>query len=169
MNDEMLDLVSSDDIVIGKALRSDVYAQKLNNFRAVNAFVVNDKGQLWIPRRTKTKRLFPLCLDSSMGGHVTSGETYEQAFAREVQEELCLDISTIPHKMIGKLNPHDHNTSAFMQVYLIYTNSVDNYNMDDFCEYFWLSPEECIEKLTSGDTGKEDLLKIIKHLLLNKF
>ena len=168
MNYEMLDLVSPEDIVTGQALRSEVYARKLKTFRVVNAFVINDKGKLWIPRRTKTKRLFPLCLDASMGGHVAAGETYDQAFAREVQEELRLDVSNCSYKMIGKLNPHDHGTSAFMNVYVIYSNSVDDYNADDFCEYFWLSPQECIEKLNSGDTGKGDLLKIIKHLLLNK-
>ena len=134
MSDEILDLVSVDDIVIGQLSRLEVYNQKLSNFRVVNAFVVNDKGQLWIPRRTKTKRIFPLCLDASMGGHVTSGETYEQAFKRELQEELGLDADTITYEMIGKLNPYDHATSAFMQVYKIHLNQVDDYNAQDFCD-----------------------------------
>jgi len=166
MLDEILDLVSPDDIVIGQLSRSEVYAQKLSNFRVVNAFVVNDKGQIWIPRRTKTKRLFPLCLDASMGGHVMSGETYEQAFARETQEELGIDVNHISYEMIGRLNPHNHKTSAFMQVYVIHLNQVDNYNTHDFCESFWLTPEECIEKLHSGDKGKGDLLKIIQQLFI---
>lgn len=166
MSDEILDLVSTDDIVIGQLPRSEVYAQKLSNFRVVNAFVINDKGQLWIPRRTNTKRIFPLCLDASMGGHVASGETYQQAFERELYEELGLDTKNITYKMIGKLNPHDHNTSAFMQVYLIHLNQVDAYNTKDFCEFFWLTPQECIEKLNSSDVGKGDLLKIIQQLLM---
>ncbi|MFA5999092.1 MAG: NUDIX hydrolase [Candidatus Babeliales bacterium] len=166
MSDEILDLVSTDDMVIGQLPRSEVYAQKLSNFRVVNAFVINDQGQLWIPRRTKTKRIFPLCLDASMGGHVESGETYEQAFKRELYEELGLDANSIAYEMIGKLNPHDHGTSAFMQVYVIRLNQVDAYNTQDFCGYFWLSPQECIERLNSGDTGKGDLLKMIRQLFV---
>lgn len=166
MHDEMLDLVSAEDVVIGQLLRSEVYRQKLSNFRVVNAFVMNDKGQLWIPRRTKTKRIFPLCLDASMGGHVESGETYQQAFERELYEELGLDANSISYEMIGKLNPYDHGTSAFMQVYLIHLNEIDTYNTQDFCQYFWLSPQECIEKLNSGDVGKGDLLKMIMLLLI---
>ncbi|MCX5923938.1 MAG: NUDIX hydrolase [Candidatus Dependentiae bacterium] len=166
MSDEILDLVSTDDVVIGQLPRSQVYAQKLSNFRVVNAFVINDQGQLWIPRRTKTKRIFPLCLDASMGGHVESGETYEQAFKRELYEELGLDANSIVCEMIGRLNPHEHGTSAFMQVYIIRLNQVDAYNTQDFCEYFWLSPQECIEKLNSGDVGKGDLLKMIRQLFI---
>ncbi len=166
MSDEMLDLVSIDDIIIGQLPRSEIYAQKLSNFRVVNAFIINDKGQLWIPRRTKTKRIFPLCLDASMGGHVESGETYQQAFQRELFEELGLNANSISYKMIGKLNPHDHGTSAFMQVYLVYLNQMSTYNTQDFCEYFWLTPQECINKLNSGDVGKGDLPKMIKHLFL---
>jgi len=165
MFEEILDLVSQEDIVIGQLPRSEVYNQQLSNFRAVNAFIINDQGKIWIPRRTKNKRIFPLCLDTSMGGHVETGESYQDAFERELLEELNLHAKDLNYKIIGKLNPHDHDTAAFMQVYLIYLNSVDNYNPEDFCEYFWLTPQECIDKLNSGDVGKSDLPKILKYFL----
>ncbi len=166
MTDEMLDLVSEHDEVIEQLPRLQVYAQKLSNFRVVNAFLINQHGQLWIPRRTATKKLFPLCLDASMGGHVMSGESYDQAFKRELKEELNLDADTVSYSMIGKLTPTQHDTSAFMQVYSIYTDQTPQYNSQDFCEYFWLTPEECIKQLNSGDQSKGDLPKIIKHLFL---
>lgn len=88
--DEFLDLVDENDNVVGKKKRSEVYAEHLSNFRVVNAFVVNTKGEIWIPRRVADKRIFPLCLDMSMGGHVESGESYEDTLKRETQEELKL-------------------------------------------------------------------------------
>ncbi|MDZ4286214.1 MAG: NUDIX hydrolase, partial [Candidatus Sungbacteria bacterium] len=65
--DEFLDIVDENDNVIGTKKRSEVYAEHLSNFRVVNAFVRNSKGELWIPRRSADKRIFPLCLDMSMG------------------------------------------------------------------------------------------------------
>jgi len=44
--DEYLDLVNENDEVIGRKLRSEIYAEHLSNFRVVNAFVVNSKGEL---------------------------------------------------------------------------------------------------------------------------
>lgn len=162
--DEFLDIVDQNDKVIGQKLRSEIYSQKLSNFRVVNAFLINEKGQLWIPRRCANKRIFPLCLDASMGGHVSSGETYEEAFKRELMEELNIDSNLVPYKHIGNLNPHQHNTSAFMQVYLIHTNNVPNYNTSDFIEYLWLKPDALLSRLKTGDKSKDDLPKIVKIL-----
>lgn len=66
--DEYLDLVDPDDKVIGRKKRSEIYAEHNTNFRVVNLFIVNSKGEIWFPRRTEHKRIFPLCLDMSMGG-----------------------------------------------------------------------------------------------------
>lgn len=164
MNDELLDIVNKNDEVIGQKLRSEIYSKKLSNFRVVNAFLMNKDGKLWIPRRTKNKRVFPLCLDASMGGHVSAGETYEQAFARELMEELRIDVNVKPYKHIGNLNPNKHNTSAYMKVYLILTDNTPNYNTNDFIESFWLYPKELLKLIDSGDKSKGDLPIIVKNL-----
>ncbi len=86
--EEYLDLVDENDVVIGREKRSVVHKKRLNNFRVINVFIVNDEGKLWIPRRTAEKVNNPLALDMSVGGHVESGSTYEETFARETKEEL---------------------------------------------------------------------------------
>jgi len=161
-NDELLDLVDEQDRVIGSWTRSAIYREGMNNFRAVNAFLVNDAGQLWIPRRTATKRIFPLCLDMSVAGHVSSGETYDEAFRRELLEELNLHLDEVEWRLLGHLIPHQHGTSAFMHVYEIRSNDVPDFNRDDFIEYYWLYPHEVIDRLNSGDQSKDDLPRLIK-------
>lgn len=162
MEDELLDLVNEEDHVIDKKPRSEVYQKKLLNFRVVNAFVMNRKGQLWIPRRSANKRIFPLCLDMSMGGHVQSGETYDRAFQRELQEELHLDTHKIHWNSLGYLTPHQNNMSAFMKVFMIYQDQIDR-DPQEFVESFWLFPREVLQKLKEGDTSKEDLPKLINY------
>ena len=162
MNDEYLDLVNKQDEVIGKKLRSEVYAEGLSNFRVVNAFIVNSEGKLWLPRRGAHKRIFPLCLDMSMGGHVESGETYDQSFIRETSEELNIDTNTTPWKILGHLTPHNDNVAAFMNVYEIQSNKAPNYNPNDYIEFSWLTPQELFKKIEEGEKVKSDLPKLVK-------
>ncbi len=102
-----------------------------------------------------------MCLDMSVGGHVESGETYEQAFRRETEEELSIDIDKVRYRFLGHLNPHNHDISAFMNVYEIEMDQTPNYNKEDFIEYFWLTPQALLDKLKGGDTSKDDLPKLI--------
>lgn len=166
MVDELLDIVDEHDRVVGQKKRSEIYNQHLSHFRVVNAFLMNDKGQLWIPRRSQNKRIFPSCLDASMGGHVEAGETYEQAFAREMLEELRIDIRSTVYTFLGKLTPYKHNTSSFMNVYLLKINAVPDYNTDDFIEYYWLTPQELLDQIAAGDSCKDDLPRMVQHLLM---
>lgn len=166
--DEILDLVDENDVVIGRLERSKVYVAGLSNFRVINAFIVNRAGQLWIPRRAAHKKNFPLCLDVGVGGHVASGETYDEAFARELYEEVSLKIGDISYKKLELLAPHKHGVSAFMQTYLVYCDAAPTFNPDDFIEYYWLLPHEILNRIATVDNGraKSDLPILIKRLFM---
>lgn len=150
VHEEYLDLVDENDVVIDKKKRSDVYAEGLSNFRVVNVFIKNSKGELWIPRRAANKRIFPLALDMSMGGHVDSGETYDEAFRRETEEELRMDMRQIPYRLLGHLTPHHDDVAAFMNVYEITMDDVPPYDPNEFTEWFWLTPGEVIKRIKNG-------------------
>lgn len=168
-NDEILDIVDKYDNIIGQKKRSDIYRENLCNFRVVNAFLVNSEGQIWIPRRTLHKRIFPGGLDVSVGGHVESGESYEVALARELKEELDLDIEQIPYRLLGHLSPYNEDVSAFMNVYEIRSDHSPNYNTNDFLEAFWLTPQELLNRIKHEDySPKGDLPKLIRLFYLDK-
>jgi isopentenyldiphosphate isomerase len=162
-NDELLDVVDKNDCVIGQEYRSKIHKEKLP-FRVINAFLINEKNELWIPRRTAHKELFPSCLDASVGGHVMAGETYEKAFERELQEELNVKAVQISYKLIGKLTPFQHDVSAFMHVYLINTNKTPDYNPRDFSDAHWIGIPSLKEKIKNGEQVKGDFLILISFI-----
>jgi isopentenyldiphosphate isomerase len=162
--DEVLDIVSVNDEVIGQEARSVIYAKNLSCFRVINGFICNSEKKLWIPRRHPQKKLFPLHLDASVGGHVGAGEAYEDAFIREAKEELGLDVLSCSYSRVARLTPPEHNTSAFMWVYIIRSDEVPHYNTNDFCGFEWLSPEEIFQKLATGDKAKSDLIPILEAI-----
>lgn len=164
--DEYLDVVDENDTVVGRELRSVLHAAGERNFRVVNAFIKNDKGELWIPRRTAHKTLAPLALDFSVGGHVVSGETYDHAFKRETLEETGLSLDPGMYRLLGNMLPEFDDVKAHMQVYEISANTVPNYNKDDFGKFYWLTPEELLKKIYSGDKAKSDLPKVLRKFYL---
>lgn len=159
-----MDVVNENDQVIGQKKRSELYAEHASNCRVINAFLVNSQGQIWIPRRTAHKALFPLHLDMSCGGHVRSGEHYEAAFKREVEEELNLDVSQIPWSLLGRLSPYADGVSMFMHVYEIQSDQTPDWNPDDFVEAHWFGVTEIQTRIQRGERVKDDL-----PLLIEKF
>jgi len=159
---EWLDLVDSRDRVIGIISRAEAWRTNARWVRVVNAFVVNAKGELWIPKRSASKAMFSLCLDMSVGGHIGVGESYEAAFIRETTEELNLDITKKVYCEIGYLHPAEHGLSAFMKVYELNLEAVPNYNRDDFASAEWVKPSALLERLSNGEPAKGDLEKLVK-------
>ena len=151
MDDEYLDLVDDTDQIIGRALRAEVHRQGLHNFRGVSAFVRNSNGLLLVLRRHHSKDILPGSLDTSVTGHVRSGETYEKAFRREVAEELNLSLETIPWRILGDLWPHRHGNYSFLRCFEVTYNETPPYNRDDFTEHAWLTPAQLRERLERGE------------------
>ena len=162
---EWLDLVNEQDEVIGRVTRDEAWEKRLP-VRVVNAFLVNSRGELWVPRRTAHKRMFPNCLDMSVGGHVDSGEDYLSCFKREAQEELNLNVDLMTWRELGYYTPTD-GLNTFMRVYEIRSDLDPDYNPDDFMEAFWLTPAQVLERIAGGDPAKGDLAELVRLCYLS--
>lgn len=160
--DEVLDIVDENDIVVGKKTRTEIYNLGLRNFRVVNAFLVNSKGEVWILRRSPNEDMFPRGLDLSVGGHVSSGESYEEALKREAKEELDIDVDKTKCSLIAYLSPYTDGASAFTKLYSLESDVTPVINPDEFIDGFWIYPDVLIEKVKGGEPSKGDLLKMLQ-------
>jgi len=155
-----MDLVDKNDKVIGtinQAEAPNLLETKAGFIRGATAFIQNDKGKIWVPRRTAHKRITPNGLDFSVAEHVQRGETYEQAVVRGFKEELFLDIKNSDLKYLGKLEPLPQAPYFFTGVFLYNANAVKEYNRTDFTGFEWLSPHEVIKRIDNGDICKNTL------------
>lgn len=164
--EELLDLVDEQDNIVGSMLRGELYKQGLRNYRVVHAFIINSEGKIWTPKRLATKKLFPNGLDYSIAGHVTSGETYEEAMNKEASEEVNLDLNVIEFKEIAYLNPHTDNVHCFQKLYEIKMDEAPDYCREDFQGYEWLTPQEIIDKFEAGESMKEDIPTVLRRFYL---
>ncbi|MBL4886511.1 MAG: NUDIX domain-containing protein [Planctomycetaceae bacterium] len=87
LEEEWFDVVDQHDQVLRQAPRSEVRREGLLH-RATHVWVFLPDGKMLIHRRTATKEEEPLKLTSSACGHLSAGESYEQAAQRELLEEL---------------------------------------------------------------------------------
>lgn len=89
--DEIVDIVDEHDAVLRQATRREMRAQRLRH-RAVYVLVFNPAGQLFVHRRTATKDVYPAYHDLAVGGVLASGEAYDDAAVRELEEELGIRV-----------------------------------------------------------------------------
>lgn len=164
--DELLDLVNEKDEIIGTIWRAEydrLVKEELGYIRAVDLFIQNDNGDIWVPKRPAHKTIAPNGLDYSAGGHVSSGETYIEAMLKEVSEELNLDLAENDLELLGKMAPATGEPRYFREIYRFHTNATPQYNPDDFVSAEWMAVDDYITKLTSGTLAKQSILPTLRH------
>jgi isopentenyldiphosphate isomerase len=89
--DELFPVVDEDGNEISVAPRSLCHDGKSKLLHpVVHLHLFNKAGELFLQKRAMTKDLLPGRWDTSVGGHISPGETVEKALKRETLEELGL-------------------------------------------------------------------------------
>jgi isopentenyldiphosphate isomerase len=165
---EILDVVDINDIIIGQITHEqafDITNDGKGYLRAVNAFIINAEGKLWIPTRTAKKRIAPNGLDFSVGEHVMSNESYGDAIVRGFQEELNMTVSLDDLDAFYYRKPTSDDKPYIAMHYLLPCDSDPDYNRSDFTIAEWIFPVELINRLKNGSLGKGSLLEVTEELL----
>ena len=91
-NEEWFPIVDNEGRVTGKAPRSVCHDGKSMLLHPViHLHIFNKAGKLYLQKRSMNKDIQPGKWDTSVGGHVSPGETIPQALIRETREEVGLE------------------------------------------------------------------------------
>jgi isopentenyldiphosphate isomerase len=87
-SEEQLEIVNEKGEVIGLAPRAEVHSNPSLMHRVVHVLLFDPRGRLLLQKRSLAKDVAPGMWDTSVGGHVGTGEELSLAAARETEEEL---------------------------------------------------------------------------------
>jgi 16S rRNA (adenine1518-N6/adenine1519-N6)-dimethyltransferase len=111
--DEQFPVVDKNDRILRSASRSEVHGNNLLH-RAVHILLFNEAGEVYLQQRSRSKDRHPLKWDSSVAGHVTAGETYDETAQRELNEELGVSV---PLRSVAKLSASERTDHEFIWLY----------------------------------------------------
>lgn len=94
MKEEIFPIVDENGSVIGQATRSQCHDGSMFLHPVIHLHIFNNRGDLYLQKRSDKKDIFPLLWDTSVGGHIGLGESVDNAVMREAKEELGLEDFT---------------------------------------------------------------------------
>ena len=101
--DELLDIVSDEDLIIRQELRSTVHQLGLQH-RGVHVFLFTQDGKMLVQKRSADRAASPSMWDCSISEHVKAGESYLDAAMRGMKEEMGVDGIEIRPLVKFKMN-----------------------------------------------------------------
>ena len=137
---EIFDIVDVEDKVIGRASREEVHRQGFLH-RSAHLLVFDEQGRVLLQKRSMEKDTFPGKWDSSVSGHVDSGEHYDQCIVREAKEEIGLDLEEVPEKLF-KVEACEQTAQEYTWVYRTISGGPFTPNEKEISEIRWNTSDE---------------------------
>ena len=151
MKEEIFDIVDDSDNIIGSASRDFVHGQGLLH-RSAHLLIFNSRDEILLQLRSESKDSFPGRWDSSVSGHVDSGESYDECIVRETREEIGLEISGVPERLF-KIDACEETSQEFCWVYRKFSEGPFSPDIDEVADLAWFSKEEVARQLKENPEG----------------
>jgi isopentenyldiphosphate isomerase len=136
-SEELFPIVDEDGNTIGETPRNichDGVSRLLHP--VVHLHIFNSKGELFLQKRAMTKDIQPGKWDTSVGGHMSPGESIAEALQREADEELGL--KKFDSRFLGRYVWESPRERELVNSYLAFSDEIPLINSDEIEEgKFW--------------------------------
>ena len=115
-------------------IKEKIQAHEDGNFhRTAHVWIMNDKKELLLQKRSATKKSHPNFWDISGAGHIRAGETVIEGAIRELKEELGVEVKEEDLQYIATIkSTKNPKNMEFQYVYLLNSNKeIEEYIFED--------------------------------------
>ncbi len=132
--DELIDIFDENQKFIKREMKS--VAHTFGHWhKSIHAYLINDKKEIIIQKRSADKDLYPNVWDVSFAGHVGAGEDTKTSAIRECQEELGITLSPSEIQFLftnpEKLQWGNVHSNEYVDVFLCKKNFHDIVKQDE--------------------------------------
>lgn len=116
-------------------------------YRIARVSVEDADGNVLLQKRVDTKKTYPGCWDTSAGGNISYGESYEDAAARELREEVGIEgvgLQEVSYFYGEVIDPAGNKMNRFTKVYqaIVPRDIIVTPQSDEVAELVWVTPSE---------------------------
>ncbi len=164
---EFFDIRNPDGTITGEIKERSLVHRDGDLHGTVHIFILRRREgvlELLLQKRTMDKDAFPGCYDVSAAGHISAGQDYPEAAARELEEELGLHAEEEDLHFIGYIEGYDEEifhgkpfrNHELIGVYL-YLKEVRTEDLilqeEEVDEVRWMPFSLCLEKAEQKAEG----------------
>lgn len=165
MGTEYMDIVDENNNIIGSVDQKEIYEKKLNH-RIVHILVINPKtNEIYLQKRSEKKDFLPGYYCTSAGGHVRTGEKYEDAARRELEEEIGVTPKLIK---ATELQFVSNNHRRFIELFIAFLESGFKFLDGEVASGEFLSLEKAKDLIERGEKIHPQLAVCFNWLYENK-
>lgn len=157
---EFLDIIDENDNVIGAASKAEVYEKRLMH-RIVHVFVLNNKNKMALQLQGKNKKFCPLHWVTAAAGHVQSGESWEEAAAREMKEEIGIEGNLL-HSYKDVYHDPSRNFKKIISSFAMNYDGSFKLNPYEVADVKFFTIEEIKDMIANGEKFHPELLFLLK-------
>lgn len=130
---EYIDIVDENNNPIGKVKEKQQAHEDGDFHRTAHIWIINDKNELLLQKRSASKKSHPNCWDISGAGHIRAGESITEGAIRELKEELGVEVTEKDLNYIATIkSTKNPKNMEFGYVYLLRSNKkIEEYVFED--------------------------------------
>ena len=150
VQEELFEVIDEAGKVVGKEKRSLVHRKGLLH-KSVHVFVLDERGQNFIQLRSEKRDIGPGLWDLSAAEHLKPGESFEEAAARGVKEELGVEPVEM-EKLGEKLQYFDYGElkdNERVASFKCGFKGQVKLQKEEVTEGKWVSKEELLQEMVS--------------------